>query len=399
MLRTIAGRYLLFAVLGVEALLLPYFLPKEVYAEVEFYKFTAFLTQFLLFGAGTGYVIRYLRTKNQNRDTLTTNFFFFACLQALVVGVVFSIFGSWVGAILAMVAILAIVLESIVKVKERYLLAMSFKPLLSIMLICFLPIKLIFRCDLYCYLCLSFVMTIIVYGSIVAHAKLVKVKKENNAIALVLFHPNEYLKNITKGFVMNLSTAMMFIFFYIDRAVVRKNFPDLLGDYSLSYSIMQLTIVAITTFSYVNLIEFGKEKADSYIFKEKVFLAFRKCLILFLIIGTCSVGFAYCAEIFYGYEQVFETTSLMVVLFGLANVLGSLNAVHLYIGSVGVMTAMMLLTILTSITINWFIPLESTGNYYLLLGKTYGLYLFFAIFSFLYIHRELAKRCNCLFEE
>jgi len=285
---------------------------------------------------------------------------------------------------------LAMIFESTIKVKEKYLLAMSFKPLLSFMLICFLPLLLLFQWQLTNYLVSAYSLAIILYVVLGRRAQRIE-KRKGGKLSITSFFVavNNYTKNIKSGFVMNASTAMMFGFFYIDRAIVRDKFPELLGDYSLSYSIMQLTIVAITTFSYVNLIEFGKEKTESSLFKKKLVVSFKKCSILFLIIGSCSIVFSYGAEQFYNYEQVFETTILMVVLFGISNVFSSLNSAHLYLGSVHIMTAMMLFTITASLTLNWYLPFKSINDYYILLGKTYGLYLLFSLFSGTYIFYKL----------
>ena len=381
---------MLFSILGIEALLLPYFLSKDVYGEVEFYKFSAFLAQFLLFGSGTGYVVRYLKSPFQNRDIITFNFYFFAYFHALFAGIVIAWFSSWAIAILSFFTMLAMIFESTIKVKEKYLLAMSFKPLLSFMLICFLPLLLLFQWQLTNYLVSAYSLAIILYVVLGRRAQRIE-KRKGGKLSITSFFVavNNYTKNIKSGFVMNASTAMMFGFFYIDRAIVRDKFPELLGDYSLSYSIMQLTIVAITTFSYVNLIEFGKEKTESSLFKKKLVVSFKKCSILFLIIGSCSIVFSYGAEQFYNYEQVFETTILMVVLFGISNVFSSLNSAHLYLGSVHIMTAMMLFTITASLTLNWYLPFKSINDYYILLGKTYGLYLLFSLFSGTYIFYKL----------
>jgi len=198
-----------------------------------------------------------------------------------------------------------------------------------------------------------------------------------------------YGRNISAGFLINISTALTFLFFYIDRSVVREKFPTLLGDYSLSYAIMQMTIVAITAFSYVNVVEFGKEHANLPRLKTKIYKAFKYCFLFYIVFGVCSVAFAYGAEIFYGYDAVFETTFLMVGLFGVANVLGSLNAAHIYLGSIKIMASMMLVVFLISLSLNAFIPYDAEHSYYLLLTKTYGLYFIFSVLSFSYVCYKL----------
>jgi len=390
MLKIVIGRYLLFGILGVETLLLPFFLTKETYGEIEFLKFTAFLAQFALFGSGTGYVVQFLKAEVFDRLLLSYNFILFAVFHGLIIGIIIVFFESWVIAILSFSAIVAMSFESIIKVREKYLLAMSFKPILSLILILLLPLMINFNWKIDSYVLNAFIISTIIFASIIFNKLVIEIWPEK----IQKLNFGSYVNNITSGFVINISTAMIFAFFYIDRAIVRSSFPDKLGDYSLSYAIMQLTIVAITTFSYVNLVEFGKEKSDIVKFKEAVFRALRLCFILYVLIGACSIVFSYWAETFYNYDAVFETTLLMVGLFGFANVLSSLNAAHLYLGSVNFMTCLMVVFFIISISLNFVIPFDTVESYYILLAKTYGLFLLFSMFSFLYICYKLRTVTN-----
>lgn len=391
MLKTVAGRYVLFAVLGVEALTLPYFLPKEAYGEVEFLKFTGFLFQFALFGAGTGYVVRYLKTDPEGLAPLTMGFLKWGCIHAILIGAGVLFVKSWTIAILSMLAIIAMILESMVKVRERYLLAMAFKPILSATLIAALPVVLIGGLPIEDYVVAAFAVATTLYGYICVRVGLRG--RHDKAFRLTAGDPgiNNYGRNISSGFLINASTAITFLFFYVDRTLVRDWFPDRLADYSLSYAIMQLTVVAITTFSYVNVVEFGKDHVEPGVLKAKVYKALKHCMAFYLVFGGASIAFAYGAESFYGYDSVFETTSLMVGLFGLANVLASLNAAHLYLGSIRMMALLAAVTFIISLAANTLIGPDLRDGYFILLGKTYGLYLVFAILSFLYIYRQLAR--------
>ena len=140
--------------------------------------------------------------------------------------------------------------------------------------------------------------------------------------------------------------------------------------------------------------EFGKKQADKAQFKKVVYNSLARCFTFYIVIGLCSIAFAYGAEEFYKYDAVFETTLLMVGLFGFANVLGSLNAAHLYLGSINILSAIVLVTFSISISLNLVIPLETRYDYYFLLFKTYGLFLLFSIVSFSLIWYKLLKKSN-----
>lgn len=379
------GRYLLFGVIAIESLALPYFLSKDIYGEVEFYKYSAFLAQFGLLGAGTGYVVGYL---NGGRSSLTNIFIIGAIIQSILVGLMVGWFsGSWIIAILSVLAILALVFESIIKTREKYLLAMSFKPMLSVTILLLTPLIIFGDIKIQEYVLLAFVLATVMYIAIVS----TKLKTKGFEITSIC-KPSlikSYVENIKTGFVLNVSTALMFLFFFIDRAIVRDRFPELLGDYSLSFSIMQLTVVAITAFSYVNIVEFGKQAVGNGELKKYMIKSLKKCFLIYIVIGIASIIIAYAAEQFYQYGEVFETTLLMVVLFGFASTLSSLNAAHVYLGSVNIMTAIIFSTLIVSCILNLIIPLNTASGYYLLLSKTYGLYLLFSILSFIYICRRL----------
>jgi len=389
MLKTIAGRYILFGILGIESLILPYFLSKEDFGEAEFLKFTAFLFQFALFGAGTGYVIRYLKDSVENRAALTADLVRGAFVQALLIGGCILYFNSWIIALLSVLTMFAMALENITKVREEYLLAMSYKPILSLLLIALIPVYILMGIQLEIYVLGAFCIATFIYT-------IITLRRSGLSFKTIFPHIDKswasivnYGRNISAGFLINISTALTFLFFYIDRSVVREKFPTLLGDYSLSYAIMQMTIVAITAFSYVNVVEFGKEHADLPRLKTKVYKAFKYCFLFYIVFGVCSIAFAYGAEIFYGYDAVFETTSLMVGLFGVANVMGSLNAAHIYLGTIKIMASLMLVVFIISLALNAFIPYGEEYSYYLLLTKTYGLYFIFSVLSFSYVCYKL----------
>lgn len=390
MLRFLAWRYLLFGILGIEILLLPFFLPKEAYGEVEYLKFTSFLTQFLLVGAATGFIVRYLKESAEQREELTRIFVLGSFIQASFVCLVLWLLGFGVVALLSFIAMMALVYESISKVHESYLLSMSFKPILSLAIVSLIPVFLASQLQVESYVLIGFFIAAVIYIGLIYYSVERNTEKKLGLKKLLLGSwIKNYTENIKSGFVVNISTAMIFLFFYVDRSVIRDKFPDYLGDYSLSFSIMQLTIVAITAFSYVNIVEFGKTQDDKAELKHKVLSSLRKCFLLFIVLGTVSAIFSYFASIFYGYDEVFKTTCLMLALFGLANVLSSLNAAHLYLGSVNKVAVLVASSFIVSVSLNYFIDYSSLDGYYMLLLKTYGIYFTYTLISFSYVAKKL----------
>lgn len=229
MLRIIISRYALFLIMGVEALLLPYFLSKELYGEIEFYRYTAFLFQFLLFGSGTGYVVRALTTHSGSIKILK-NFLVCGCIHAAFVAVFISFSYSLVLGLLAFLVMAAFVIESILKTQEYFLTAMLFKPMVSLSLIIALPVIYFVEGSGLYYVFASFLLSFMIFLYL---SKRVVFKSNVSDESVVSFSDSFqlYFENVKKGFVMNVSTAMTFVFFYYDRAVIRDNHPQLLADY------------------------------------------------------------------------------------------------------------------------------------------------------------------------
>ncbi|MEZ7206959.1 hypothetical protein [Pseudoalteromonas sp. DY56-GL79] len=373
--------------MGLEALIMPYFLPKQTYGEVEFYKFSAFFAQFLLIGAGTGYVVRFMEKYDAYMAKFKLDFISLGLVHALASGLLISAFYDWQAGLLAMLAVFALVIESIMKANEDYLAAMSFKPLLSVILLALLPAFFYFEISVYSYLIISFLASFIIFTTCFA-----LLNKDIKGNTLATSSLDSYISCIKKGFLMHLSTAVIYAFFYFDRLFLKENSPELLADYSLSFAIMQLTIVAITTFSYVNLVEFGKSSNDLDEMAKKIRLSLMRCFAFYMVIGSVSIIFSYFAEIFYGYEHVFETTFIMVALFGLANVLNSLNSAHAYLKSNRIMFVLLALFFCISFSSNYWFNFEGTAGYYNLMLKTYLCFLGFSISSSMYIFYRLKSK-------
>lgn len=392
MLRTVLGRYALFGVLGVEALLLPYFLSEQVYGEIEYYKFTGFLLQFMLLGASTGYVTLFLK-KTPAPDQSTTRYFVTgAFLHIGLVSVVLFLLDYKLLALIGALTAFAMVVETLLKVRRQYLLAMSFKPILSVTVLASLPLVLHYELTATTLVLGAFLVATLVYTSLACLSVGRAVFSEVFQLpALKCFSGKAYFKNVREGILINASTAMTFLFFFTDRTMVRTHFNSSLADYSLSFSIAQLTMVAITTFSYVNIVEYGANTASHENLKQSIALSLKSVLQLYGAIGPITIGFSYFAESIYGYENVFETTLIMVSVLGLANVLNSISAAHLYLGGYRGLALLMAVSLGISVLLNSVVPLEGVWAYYLLLIKTYGLYLGFSAISALLVWYRLRR--------
>ncbi|WP_262694122.1 hypothetical protein [Kordiimonas aquimaris] len=392
MLRTVIGRYILYGILGIEALLLPYFLSAKVYGEIEYYKFTGFFLQFALFGAGTGYITLFLNKKAESDQLITRHFMTGAFVHIMLLSLLLFVLDYLFLAVIGAMTAFALVIESLLKVRKRYLLAMSYKPILSIAVVASLPWMLNSDLEADTIVSVAFLIATLAYAS-VAYLSL---DRPNLAFffrfsSLRKISISAYLENVRAGILINVSTAMIFLFFFIDRTMIRNHFNNSLADYSLSFSIAQLTMVAITTFSYVNIVEYGSNSDNHKRLKQSIKLSLVRVLWLYAVIGFVTLVFSYYAERIYGYERVFETTIIMVSILGLANVLNSISAAHLYLGGYKPLTLLMAVFFSISVFLNTLIPFENDWAYYILLIKTYGLYLGFSVISALLVWLRLLR--------
>ena len=376
-------RYLLFVILGIETLTLPLFLSKDLYGEIEFIKQTALLAQFGLLGAGTGYTVLYLNQKESIYDHQTQPFVLIGLIHSLFIGGGLFLFFNTITALTAAVFCFALIIESALKVRQRYVIAMSFKPLLAIVTLSLLPLLVTKHIIFPTFVVASFSIAIIIFIAFAAPSI-----KGFNRLTLN-FSIYKYGLFIKEGFIINSATALTFLLFYIDRMIIKTQFSQQLADYSLSFSITQIAIVAITTFSYVNIIEFGKQYDGPKQLKERITKSIFTTVKFYIPLGLISIIFSYFAEHIYGYDKVFETTTIMVTMFGIANVLISINSAHLYLGTVPTLATMVLSTLVISVTLNAFIPFGISQSYYLMIVKTYGIFLVFSITSALFVFKKL----------
>ncbi|WP_343844260.1 hypothetical protein [Bowmanella denitrificans] len=385
--KLLLGRYIIFSLIGVETLVLPYFLNKGVYAQVEFLKFTFILFNFVALGAGTGYITDTINSSNRT-DLNAMVLIVGGGLYAFCVSAILLFLKLDVLAVLVWFSVLTILIESILKTREKYLAAMSFKPILAVTLIAGAVAFQVSDSSVSYYVlfsvALSFVLFAILACSFLIDKGYIKSQLQKiNFLASI----KGFWFCVKAGVLMNSATAILFIMLYMDRLFIKNHFNDFLADYSLAFAITQLTMVAVTTFSYTNIVALGKEGKNRL--HSKVTEQMKKCFSLFVPLAIATLAFAYVAEKFYGYKYLFEICLIMVMLLGLANVFMSVNSVYIYLGKMKFLVILSLISCAISLLLYPLMLVAGIHGLYLVLIKTYSVFLILSIILYGY-----ARKCT-----
>lgn len=380
----IVARYSIYLIIAIETILLPTLIAPSKYAEIEFLKYTALLGQFILTGACTGYIrhLYFPKLKLSPNAFLTCS-----TLHCMLIAVALFPFLGTVEIIIIAFTSLATVTEAILRGREDYMKALSFKPILSLSIITLAIIGAFNHTEAEKIILFA---TTLAAGSIALFA--LPHFSDKQGYVGVLHTIKLYVASITYGFYTNIATALTFLLFYQHRIHIKESSFEVLHVYSLSFALTQAANLAVTTIAYRRINDFGKlqGKVSEELKLAKATVAVG--LILFIAAAAIVISFSYFAEQYYQYENLFECTAIMMVLQGLGNVANSVNAIHLYSGKMRLICIAMLGTTLTSIYLSSEIKITSEASFLLSVFCNSSLYLGFSLFSLYFAFKTLWKK-------
>ncbi len=320
------GRYAAYFFMGAEIIMLPFLISdKTVYGNMEYFKAFLSLMPLLLMGFHSGY----LRSYYVEKKDLT---------NSLLVGGGILLFPLAVGSALyfknivlffaCMSSGLSIFLEKIYQRKEKFLLAILFKPLIStfnILLLYFLfkVFKLGDSLNVLTIVSLSYIISITIFS-------LPQISELNFRIDFTQLKV-DIQKLILNGFWLNLGTICVNLFLFLDRSFLKENDANALSDYSFAYNISQVLFVFFTSISYINEVKFGESinKFSALIFWKVLSRLFTYLLIGILVIGT---GYYILLYFFPQFSQGDKFFFVLAPSWGLFFTTGALGVVAQYMG-------------------------------------------------------------------
>lgn len=278
--RAVLARYLLYVFIGIEVLLLPKLLDEQTYNTYEYFKNLVYLSPFLLLGIPSGYI--YVKYK-EKYDVFSSIFFSLLLLSIVFVGgAVWYYIGEYV-AIPVVLMIVYTLLEHYYKVKRKYVYAFSFKPLVSIMVLVlgYLIYQQYFRVG-------GELLALIVFISSFTIWLMFGLKALNFSLSIGKATLRNLGLVLRKGFPISAATALVAVLFFSDRYFIDKYFHDYLFTYSFAFNLSQLVIMALTTMSYVAVIDIG-EKFEEHT-RSRLKASLMNALLVFVLLFVICLG-------------------------------------------------------------------------------------------------------------
>ena len=353
-LRVVFIRYALFGLVGLEALLIPFMLAPERFAEIEYFRNLVFLFQFAFLGLCTGYITHRYRENDDQKETLLAGA---ASLALVATSAVWIVSGSSALAVAVLIVMSAFLIETLLKADVRYTLAILFKPLCSVVYLSLAGIFLLTGAG--AGLVEATVVMLICVGAIVGWLPLI-LRSIKAPRLRPQFRVGPLGSMFKSGLIINLTTLLVMLHLFLDRHFIREAFPDLLPDYSFAMNLAQFVILAITTIGYMNQVEIGRTFQDSGIDGIKTYVgkSLKRTFSIYLILNLLLVPVGIVVQRLIGFDDLLPFLFTTSVLLGAALSLFSINAALAYLRKFNVVAAMLLVTLVANVLLDrfWLVP-------------------------------------------
>jgi hypothetical protein len=273
-------RYLSYTFIALEVIIVPLYLSKERYGELELLKSIAALGPYSLLGAFSGYIYDRYSLKNDSYD----HFFFWGAISGLVGGVLFSI---WYGQILIFIPFLlnalSIVQEKKLQVSGYFFLSILFKPILSFTIVI---VMVLFD---HSGVVDNSILSVLLISYVVSYVSWTVLCINKSRMRLVVLSLGDLRKSlriysglVRKGFIINLSTIILSLFLFNFRSFINEYFTNDLASFSLAFNFAQFVFLGVNTVGYVLTVQIG-EQLDSL---DRIFLLkiLKKSFLLFIFL-------------------------------------------------------------------------------------------------------------------
>ncbi|CAL2105879.1 conserved membrane hypothetical protein [Tenacibaculum sp. 190524A02b] len=254
----IVVRILSFLIIGFETFFGPKIIGIDAYGIIEYEKQVISLSAIFLLGLHTGYSVQFYKSEKEQGFG---PFLFFGFMHILAVFLIYS-FVTKTFSFGIMFFLFSILIEQILKIKNKFNLAILFKPLFSILLVAYYLYYYVssnniisFIFDLNLIYSLAFIVFILI---VLSHLLF----KDKDKLKLDFKTYKQYLK---EGFQPNLTSSLILVFFFIDRFLIEKYYGNFLGVYSVAYNFAVISFLVASSVGYVTTIKIGEKLNE---FKE-----------------------------------------------------------------------------------------------------------------------------------
>jgi O-antigen/teichoic acid export membrane protein len=383
-LKLIISRYFLYSFIALEVLFLPKFLSQELYAQIEYQKFILYFVPFFLFGAPSGYV--YFKY-NENKDYFSS-LIVFGSIFGIIISLFLSlIYNNILFGIAGLFMTLFLIIEQKVKTEKQFFLALSIKPFISIVLLIMSYLVYINYID-------KVNLKILYYSIFTAFIIwcffiFIKIKEKFIFISKANFF--EYKELLKKGFLINVATLLLMIFFFIDRYFTKEYYIDYLASYSFSYNLIQFVILALTTVAYVNVVNIGEniKKIKYSDIKQKI----KKAYLVFFILFMLFIGFLLILNNFYNFKGFILISIILCFFIGIFYAMNSVASLAQYLDFQKEISLVMFIIVILNYISSYFMSIYEVEYIYLLI-KSGVLLNIYTLFLYVKVKKEVLQMDN-----
>jgi hypothetical protein len=347
-IRLFVARYAANGVVAVEILLIPLLLSASFYAEFEYFRYLANLGQLALLGAYTGF--QYYLYKEQRDEYWPLLAVGSALALALALG-----FGLWFQSLWLVLAsffiVAAVIVERKLQAMRAFVRASMFRSLCSLSLLLLVGLdKTVLKGSMTPFALLG-LSTVLGFGiwlglSWRERADVLCLGATQNG-ALV----RRYADLVKKGWLINLTTQLLGLFFFADRDLIRASFPQYLAGYSLAFNVAQLVFVGLNTLAFVAQTDFGEN--FSKLNRTMLRTELRRASIVFAVLWAGGLGACLIYQLMVtGYHGFILSYVLISGLFGVYFVSATIASAALYFDLARAMALLMGGALLASVLLN-----------------------------------------------
>lgn len=388
MLKVFIARYAANALVALEIFVAPMLISPNLYGELEYTRYLVSLVQIAFLGAYTGYIYYYYKYKNDYYSTL----FFWGVIVALFASIFYSsfVFKDYVAAVGVFLFAMSVVFERRLQVLQCLVSASFFKAWCSLSLLVLLLTISLLNIELGVYSLFSFS---IITGSVLWFLFSDKGGMRNSFVgiesAMVEANKGVLLKLIKNGFIINISSQILMLFYFYDRSIVKENYLLSLPSYSLAFNAAQIVFIAMNTLALFAQSEIGEklENLNRRILIDQLWRGFK----IYLILSIASAFFCYFyAKHMEGYNEFFVSFLVIVFVYGPYYLLGIISICFVYLKIAWKMFAVLSVALVLNMMISEIMINIEIHSYMLILFKS-GLLLLISGFALTHLIFERIK--------
>ncbi|MCP9754976.1 hypothetical protein EGI26_07400 [Lacihabitans sp. CCS-44] len=279
MIKLLFFRYFTNGFIALEILILPLIIESNNFGNFEYLKSAVLLSPYALLGSFSGYV--YLKY-NSNIDYYG-ELFLGAFFSSLVVATLYvGLTGNFFLFIPIVFCSLSFVVEKKLQTSNHFLISIIFKPLLSMftLILCLINYRFKYFESYDFILFVAYFLSFILWGIITRLNLKISILPNN-------FHFNFegfkiYLSLIREGFLINISTILISLFFFSSRYFIKVFYNESLSSYSLAFNISQFVFIGVNILGYVSLVKIGENIKT--ILLNDLLESLKRALLLFVVI-------------------------------------------------------------------------------------------------------------------